>query len=374
MKQRTWMISLILVLAGSWPAMTQDTSETHLTAGLGNMAVVVNGGTERSISFIDLATDTALGPFLDGQLGAVGAMLVDVVVTPDGTTAIVSNFTDRNLFFIDLSTMPPSLLGSVMLPIFPLDLALSPDGRFVLATSGGGITMVVSVDVVNRTVISTLTLRGGGQAQAVAVAPNGETVLVADFMGAQVQVLRLAADGTLTQPPTVGSIPVEGRANNIAISPDGRTAVVSNTRTPDGMATSDTVTILRIDGTRVTRTGTIMGLPRSQQGAAFTLDGRRVLVLCIGPRPDQLAVLRVDGPGMVSDTGQRVNLLTDTTGFFGIDVVAVTLDGTKAYVGNAGFNGLISRVTVVDLTRTPPVIVGTIATPIPFGIAFPGAQ
>jgi len=373
MNKRTWIISLILVLAGSWPAMTQDTSETHLSAGLANMAVVVNGGTERSISFLDPATDTALGPFLERQLGAVGAQLHDVVVTADGNTAIVSNFPDRNLFFIDLNAMPPALLGSLTLPIFPLDLALSPDGRFVLATSGAGVTNVVSVDVMNRVVVNTLTLRDGGQAQAVAVAPNG-IVLIADFAGARVHVLQLAANGTLTQPQSQGPIAVDGQPNNIVISPDGRTAVVSNTRTPDGMATSDTVTILRIDGTRVTRTGTIMGLPRVQQGAAFTPNGTRVLVLSTGLRPDRLSVLQVTGPGMVSDTGQRVNLLTDMAAFLGIDVVVVAPSGTKAYVGNSGFNGLISRVTVIDLTRTPPEVVGTIPTPIPFGIAFPGAQ
>jgi DNA-binding beta-propeller fold protein YncE len=337
------------------------------------MAVVVNGGTERSISFIDPATDTALGPFLERQLGAVGAMLVDVVVTPDGSTAIVSAFPDRILFFIDLRAMPPVLLGSLTLPIFPIDLALSPDGRFVLATSGAGITNVVSVDVASRTVITNLTLRAGGQAQAVAVTRTG-IVLVVDFAGGRVHVLQLGANGTLTQPQAQGPIPVDGQPNNIVISPDERTVIVSNLRTPDGMMNSDSVTILRIDGTRVTRTGSVTGLPGFQAGAAFTPDGSKVLGLSLGPRPDQLFVLQVTGPGMVSDTGQRVNLLTDMLAFFGIDVIAVRPDGTRAYLGNSGFNGLISRVTVIDLTRTPPVIVGTIPTAIPFSIAFPGAQ
>jgi DNA-binding beta-propeller fold protein YncE len=221
-------------------------------------------------------------------------------------------------------------------------------------------------------VISNLTLRAGGRAQAVAVTRTG-IVLVVDFAGAQVHVLQLAANGTLTQPQAQGPIPVDGQPNNIVISPDERTVIVSTLRTPDGMMNSDTVTILRIDGTRVTRAGTIMGLPGFQTGAAFTPDGRRVLVLSLAPRPDRLSVLQVDGPGMVRDTGQRVDLLTDMLAFFGIDVIAVTPDGTKAYVGNSGFNGLISRLTVIDLTRTPPEVVGTIPTAIPFGIAFPGA-
>jgi DNA-binding beta-propeller fold protein YncE len=258
-----------------------------------------------------------------------------------------------------------------MLPIFPLDLDLSPNGRFVVATGGGGNTNVVSVDVASRMIVNNLALRNNGQAQAVAVAPDGETVLAADFMGAQVHLLRLGPDGMLTQPLTVGSIPVDGRPNNIAIS--GRTAVVSITTTPDGMMNSLAVTILRIDGPlRVVRAGTVAGLPGFQQGAAFTPDGRRVLVLSLAPAPDQVSELRVDGPGMVSDTGRRVNLRSNMTGFFGMDAIGVVPDQSKAYVGNTGFNVLLSGVTVIDLTRME--ITDIIRTPIPFGIVVPRPQ
>jgi hypothetical protein len=220
-------------------------------------------------------------------------------------------------------------------------------------------------------IVNNLALRNNGQAQAVAVAPDGETVLAADFMGAQVHLLRLGPDGMLTQPLTVGSIPVDGRPNNIAIS--GRTAVVSITTTPDGMMNSLAVTILRIDGPlRVVRAGTVAGLPGFQQGAAFTPDGRRVLVLSLAPAPDQVSELRVDGPGMVSDTGRRVNLRSNMTGFFGMDAIGVVPDQSKAYVGNTGFNVLLSGVTVIDLTRME--VTDIIRTPIPFGIVVPRPQ
>jgi len=334
-----------------------------------NMAVVVNGGTERSISTIDTATDTAFGPFLYGMLGAPVTELLDVVVTPDGNTAIVSNFADRRLCFINLTSSPPSLLGSVILPIRPADLALSPDGRFVLVTSGAAATAVFSVDVARRSLVAQLNLTGGKHAEAVAIAPDGQTVLVADTEGSQIHMLQLNPNGTLSETQT--SISVDGRPVNVAISPDGKTAVVSNCLTPDGRSVSDTVTILRLDS--LVKTGTISGLPRFQQGAVFTPDGTKVLVISIVPTPDQLSILNVAGPGMVTDSGQRVDLLSNTGGFYGVDVIAVAPDGTKAYVGNPGGGDVASRVAVIDLTTTPPVLRSTTLVPIPYGIAFPRA-
>jgi hypothetical protein len=72
------------------------------------MAVVVNGGTVGGISLIDPVTETTMGPFLSGLLGPASSLL-DCVVTPDGRTAIVSNFSARRLFFIDIGTLPPAL-------------------------------------------------------------------------------------------------------------------------------------------------------------------------------------------------------------------------------------------------------------------------
>jgi hypothetical protein len=56
---------------------------------------------------------------------------------------------------------------------------------------------------------------------------------------------------------------------------------------------------------------------------------------------------------------------------FGVDVIAVTADGTKAYMGSAGTGAGVSEVTVVDLTTTLPVVRGTIPMPSPVSIAFP---
>ncbi|RMG53267.1 MAG: YncE family protein [Acidobacteria bacterium] len=382
MKRRAWMMSLALISAGlglttaSYGGMSGARLATQ--GEWPPMAVVVNGGSEGGISLIDPVTDTALGPFLGGRLGPSDGLL-DVVVTPDGRTAIVSNFTNRTLVFIDVEARPPVRLGPrVRLLIEPEDMALSPDGQFVLVTSGLGMEEtamdVVSVDVAGRRIVDQLKLTGDKQAQAVDVAPDGETVLVTDFENAQIHVLQLNPDGTLAETDT--SIASDGQPVNVVISPDGKTAIAANFSTSDGSFAASTVTILRINGPLdVVKTGTVNNLFGNQQGAAFTPDGVKAWVLSIAPRPDRLSLLNVDGPGMVTNGKQFVPLLSDViSGLLGVDVIAVAPDGTKAYVGNPSVDGaLASQVAVVDLTGRRPHVRGRISMPMPLAIAFPRA-
>jgi DNA-binding beta-propeller fold protein YncE len=334
------------------------------------MAVVVNGGTVGGISLIDPITETAIGPFLQGQLGDPGTLL-DCVVTPDGTTAIVSNFSARRVFFIEVGTLPPTLLGSVSLPIPAEDLDLTPDGRFVLVTDGGGVPgfftpIVLSIDVATRTVVGQSLSFGFFAAQSVAIAPDNRTVVITDADAGFITPLQLTPNGTFGMEGGTGTLSFE-RPNNVTIAPDGQRAVVCNVG-------GRSVNILRIDGATntVSIIATLATLPGGQQGAVFTPDGTKILVLSVLPSPDQLSVLEVQASGLIVDTGQRVNLLSDLNRvLFGVDVIAVTADGTKAYIGNAGTGRVVSGVTVVDLTTAPPVVRGTIPTPMPVSIAFP---
>jgi len=323
-------------------------------------AIVANSR-DKSIYIIDPATDTAQGPFL-APLGK-GTYLLDVVVTLDGRTAIISNFDGNTVYFIDLTAHKPVEVGSVLIGFSAEDIALSPDGRWALVTDGGpGSTKVASIDVLNRRRVQTLV---GPRAQAVAVAADGETVLVVDTEYERVHLLHLnPEDGELTytgQHRTTGDRPF-----NVAISPDGRTALVAN-------FWDDTVTVLQIDGPGdVVRIGELGGLPGGQQSIAFSPDGSKAYVVSLEPDPHQLSVLNVNGPGDVTDSGIRIELRTRTWwGFYGVDCLAVSPDGGKAYVGNPNVleERAIDEVTVVDLIGyrvTGQIPVGRY----PVGIAF----
>ena len=114
--------------------------------------VFANSNTN-NIQFIDGSNTT--GPWLAGQLGSYGGGLFDVVITPDGKTAIVSNFGDSKIFFIDISggfNAAPVLLTpkGVRIGFFAEDMAITPDGKYVLVTDGGFSARVAVVDIAGR--------------------------------------------------------------------------------------------------------------------------------------------------------------------------------------------------------------------------------
>jgi hypothetical protein len=73
-------------------------------------------------------------------------------------------------------------------------------------------------------------------------------------------------------------------------------------------------------------------------------------VVQAGTSPNSIAVLNVNGGTDVVDSGGRVDLLTTTTGsyYYGVDVLAVSPDGTRGYAGNP-YGGTESNVALIDL-------------------------
>lgn len=352
----------------STPTLTPTAAPTSTRTPLppGGLRAIVTNSTDLTIHIIDATIDTAAGPFLR-PLGR-GDSLLDAVVTPDGRTALVSDFDGSSVNFIDLTTPTPTLLGSVVIHFSAEDIALSPDGRWALVTDGGTQNRVAVIDVLNRQLVQTLI---GPVVQAVAVAADGETVLAVETNGDRVHILHLTPEtGELTwtgEHRRTGTRPI-----NVTISPDGRTALVAN-------FWEHTVTVLRIDAPGdVVRIGELIHLVGYPQSVVFSPDGTRAYVASVHPRHrDQLSVLNINGPGDVVDSGIRIQLDTrETCGFYGVDTLAVSPDGEKAYVGNPCVfeaQNPSDKVTVVDLINYR--VAGKIPVGrYPVGIAFFSGQ
>lgn len=309
----------------------------------GDWVITVNYN-DLTVHTVNAATNTVYGPFLTGQLGAQGEKLLDVSVTPDGTTAIVSNFSGRRLYFIDVSNRTaPSLLGSTdFSPVGPpLDVAITHDGQFALITDGSLGTWVASVDIASRTLVDTVNL-GGNKAHAVAVAPNG-TVIVAGASGSTLDTITIDAAGNLS----LGTTYTEGLSSciNVGVAPDGETVIVCN-------LFDNTVAIYQVTGLgALTYKGTVGGLPGDQGAVAFSAAGDKAYVVSVETSPDKLSVLDITAPGTVSlNTAGAADLLSDTAAWFlGVDPIAVAAGG--AYVGNPCLDGTTtSNLALVDLT------------------------
>jgi DNA-binding beta-propeller fold protein YncE len=361
-----------------------------------------------TLSIVDASNDIVYGPVLSGELGTLAGEVLDVAVTPNGDTALISNFGDQTVYFVDFSNpISPSVITSVTLPMLPEDIAITPDGRFALVTDGGFSSWVASLDIVSRTLVYTADL-GALDAQAVDIAPDG-TVIVADYWGGLVHTLLLNASGHLTytgsysytitpdggiilascsgslartvSPDASSYSMVAGRDSdliglgesqgasaaddaylpwptNLAIAPDGQTVIVCDAFPYyPPTSTLSAVGIYRITAPGVLSfTGAITRLTRSAQSVAFSPAGDKAYLSGNGGDPteneyDQLSVLDITGPGMVSlNMDNAADLPRMTSGhFFGVDTIAVA--NGKAYVAYPvpGF-GVSNDLRVVDLT------------------------
>ncbi len=268
---------------------------------------------------------------------------------------------DNRLFVVDLKASPPDVIATLQLGKAPEGLAISPDGKFALvANRGDGTISVLSIDGKTVKVADTVTVGTPADlVSAVAIAPDGKRALAVKSGTDKVAVLTID-DGKVTYDKR--DLPANHYPYNVAITPNGEIALVANTGdsgssdgnadtvtvidlkanpihvidhitvgdSPEGLVISPkgdvavtveargsnrpkstwyyhpdgAVTVLSIDGNKVTRAGevTVGALP---EGAAFSADGSH---LYVGNFIDKdLSVLRVDGD-KITDTGQRFKL------------------------------------------------------------------
>ena len=369
---------------------------------------VIAVGTTGTVNIINPATDVVYGPFLKGELGSEGGGLFDVAVVPGGKTALISNFGDSAVYFVDVSNpISPSLITSVTTPMFAEDIAISRDGRYALVSDGGFSPRIAVIDNVSRTLAYSVNL-GTDYVQAIDIAPNGTVVGVDYFAGSLLSLYPddtgqltvtgrytylLTLDGVISATgstsgasysrlPQADSVPSTAdlvgqpartdyvnpsRLVNVAIAPDGKTVLVCDVNAYDYPESGEvTQTIHYAVGVYkiiapgvVTFTGVITGLERATQSIAFSADGTRAYLSGNGGGADpsayrlwynHLSVLNIDGPGMVSLN--KVNAVDyprlTTSQLFGVDTIAVV--NGKAYLGYPTLSGSSNDVRVINLS------------------------
>ena len=412
--ERVGRVLVTFVLAGVlgvllWTATVAEGAPAHAVAGdsMPREWVIAVGYTG-TVNIIDSATDVVYGPFLKGQLGSEGGGLLDVAVIPGGKTALISNFGDSAVFFVDVSNpISPSLITSVTTPMFAEDIAISRDGRYALVSDGGFSPRIAVIDNVSRTLAYSVNL-GTDYVQAVDIAPNGTVVGVDYFAGSLLSLYPddtgqltvtgrytylLTLDGVITStgstsnrytnrplkgdsvPSTAGLEVPAARTDyvnpshpvNVAVAPDGKTVLVCDVSAYDYPESGSVTQTLHyavgvyqiIAPGVVTFTGVITGLERATQSIAFSADGTKAYLSGNGGGIDvsmnhfwynHLSVLNISGPGMVSLN--KINAVDyprlTTSQLFGVDTIAVV--NGKAYLGNPTISGSSNDLRVVNLS------------------------
>jgi DNA-binding beta-propeller fold protein YncE len=151
------------------------------------IGVVANLDTS-CIQFIDPVSMSISEIYLNHELGYAGGLL-DVVITSDGKKAVVSNFGEAKIYFIDISggfDVVPVMKGRGHVPMFAEDLALTPDDKYVLVTDGGLSSRICVFDMATHQLLLSYTMKAGRDAQSVAVTADGKHVIVADYLGSRI--------------------------------------------------------------------------------------------------------------------------------------------------------------------------------------------
>jgi DNA-binding beta-propeller fold protein YncE len=416
-------------------------------------AVVANSGLNdpadpaainEAIFTLDLGTipPTVHGPFLEGQLVAAdpvtgeplyGGNLFDVAYIPGTNDALVSNFGDGTVHRINFSNpTKPVLVGSVKLEInppstnpdyesmFAEDIAVTRDGKLALVSDGGFSPTLVFIDLEKMTVRSFFKLYEGVpfdpanppdplpwlySAQAVAITPDDRTVIMADYFSgiAVYGKINAARDGLESVhgihlcpnwdpvKEVCGAKDYMSRPVNVAISPDGKTALLAD-------AGWGMVDVLKITAPGQVEPGTpfqLWGFPDTLaeyqaylddpadpgalghcQSIVFAPDGQRAYLLQNGNYAskddkdfgnmlqNQISWVRINGPGQASVGGVWVAMLhsRSSSQLFGVDTLAISKDGTNLYTANPTISGaskIVSRVNLQDFSTSAVYVNGT---------------
>jgi DNA-binding beta-propeller fold protein YncE len=329
------------------------------------IGVFANNNTN-SIQLINPETQTITSSLLKGTLGSYGGGLFDVVITPNGKTAIVSNFGDSKIFFIDISggfTAEPTLLGQARIPFFAEDLAITPDGKYVLVTDGGFAPSIAVVNIAGMYVENNQNF-SPVYSNAIAITPDGKTVLTADYFAGKINQFTFnAEDGTLAFVKAFYVMPA--RPVNIAISPDGKTAIGIS-------ANGYNHPVFAITDAGVEFKGNVTLAHKSGQSCVFSNDSTKAYLLSNSVYYRAMVeVMDVTGPGQVVASGVSITARPKkgTSQLFGVDTIALDPNGEYLYVANPTVSGGVQRIAIIDLTINQQVnyVQGN---GIPTGIAF----
>src|SRR5579859_6624100 len=185
------------------------------------------------------------------------------------------------------------------------------------------------------------------------ISPNGSIALVADSMtvaeenGARKMVPTnklFVIDLKANPPKLVDTLTLGKQPSGLSFSPKGDMALVCNRA--DG-----TISVLKIDGTKVTQTGTVTVSPGVSH-VVFTPDGKHALAV---KSPDnKVAMLDVDGDKVT------YNKVDFPTYLFPYNIV-VSADGKLAITadnGNGGgSDGNMDAASVIDLEGAHPHVI-----------------
>jgi DNA-binding beta-propeller fold protein YncE len=197
-----------------------------------------------------------------------------VAFTPDGTRALAAKFTTHKAALLVVDGQKVTNLGyDVPVGPWPYNIAVAPNGKIALTantgsagTSDGHVDTVSVIDLELRPPRVTQHVSVGDAPEGLAISPTGKIAVAVLIKGSNaersswafnrngsVAVLELGGPaGKLVR--KIAEVPVRGIPQGVAFSPDGGYIYVANFR-------DENLSILKVDGTKVTDTKKTLKLP-----------------------------------------------------------------------------------------------------------------
>jgi DNA-binding beta-propeller fold protein YncE len=231
-------------------------------------------------------------------------------ISPSGKMALVANRGDNSISVLSINGTDVKITDTIAMPDSVAHVMFTPDGKRALAVRFPAHKISVLDITGDKVAYNKIDLPTGQWPYNVVVTPNGKIALTSDNGGAG------SSDGSVdtssvidleaNPPRIIDRVVVGDGPEGLAMSPKGDLAVSvilrgSNMRNAFFYQKNGSVSVLKIDGKKVTKIGDVEvgGLPEAAQ---FTPDGKYILV---GNYLDQdFSILKVDGT-RVTDTGKR---------------------------------------------------------------------
>jgi YVTN family beta-propeller protein len=289
---------------------------------------VVTEFDEGAVAILDRTSGTVLRHVSTG-----GTQPTGVAVTPNGTLAVVTNSLSGSVAFVDLNRFTTEILP---LRGMPWDVVLSPDGTRAYV-SVSQLDQVAVIDVATRKVLGTIPT--GRRPRALAITPDGATVVSANMTAGSISYLDTASRTERAQ----GRTPAVN-LRGIAIFPDGRQAFVVGQRAQNERPTETAIGIWSNQAFLQVPNGPGNGVQNlwldlmgqdvaDPDSVVLDTSRRRAFITCSGGHSLNVVPIRGDG-----DTVTVQNVGAHPRG------LAFTPDGKELWVANMLGNDL----TVVD--------------------------
>ncbi len=251
----------------------------------GKHAYVTNFGQEngKNITVYDASTLA-----IESQIDVPG-IVVESVLSPDGSTIYASNFRRDSVQFVDLKTR--KVTREVHVGLHPKILVPSPDGKFLFAANWSG-QSVTQIEIATGKAIRTLPTTGLNP-RGMAMTRAG-VLFAANFNGASIDIFK---GPDMSDRHTLSACPIP---RHLALSPDEKMLFISCYH--DSMihavdtATEKVVHTLHV-GSSEDWTARVFTVPGMDRGSGLTIypDGKRALVT--GWYDDHVYLVGFEGTG-----------------------------------------------------------------------------